>query len=1238
MNDNRMPLSKNEPLFLGAETYTILETIGCGANAIVYKAAYKDGLLREKEHTVLIKELFPLHKEGLIYRDESKNIVFDEKAADYFELHKKSFLRGNMAHLDLQAVRADKSTTNINSFEARGTLYTILGYSNGQTLKDAVQNGALRSLADITACMLNVLDALQVFHKNGLLHLDISPDNVLLMPIDDGKPERFRNVLLIDYNSVWAMEELTNHSGLYYSIKEPYSAPEIILHDYASVGPAADIFSVCAMFTEYIQGKPLELAALTSGNAKIVDSKAEILKNCPATVVHKAVSIIRRGLKLPPKQRHQSIEELSQDLEELLNRINGVGITHSALWEVSAINCRNTMESNPAFSYLNENPISNENTLAAMKENQHNVIIGGGGMGKTTTLLTVWKEGIRSYNPKEPVPVYIPLYHYKSGTIPFIKGALLEKLKLDRATSTVNDALHALKHLLDTPIETQKGPRPSVLLLLDGLNEVNGPVRPLLLEIEELSKQKGVGIILTSRTNNVSASFHHVNLSPLEDTDIRKYLADNEVLYPDDTSLLTLLENPMMLSLYVRICKVRQSNVNIQTKEELITAYLDSLLLSHKDKTAGSENEQIQAKFAIDILLPFIAGHMSAGQKHALTPQETYQAVQKCYRELNKKSFIITFPEYIGKTKAILGGAKNAEEWFDYTIYTILKNKFALLWQDENKNYCLLHEDFRDYLNGVYKRNNARLRKIKAKRSIPYVAAAILITIVLVSSAVKLIRQFPSQYPKTAEETNTVKMAMNGLVYTTGLLDRQLTAESKILKNINDKTLQGDETAFQSWKSFKELELKAVDAQDYNEDETDLLIEYLTNPRNTIPLDVLKELYGLPEAHRAQLDDMMDTLTDYLSPDSVYPPEDKKQIIELYEKRLDNYTTETFIKLQQALEPLTDDARSPILDFLPYTNVLKGKFVNINWSDKNYKAQLEICRTNENDLVWQMKELGFSAQSGEGKTAGIAVASEMQDAGSIDGMLLELEEILAVVDNRTWYYENALNAASQYLDRPTDDNLQAARSVCTDSIKSILSLEVVTTALDEKTKNEMVSLGIDIIDYRALFGGQAQYKALHIRTIMSIIYYLNNAPDMNVNLDNLLELELRTETAFRQIDYIGINHLLANVPDDDLGDFISVFLPGLQAFSADQLPWEKNKTVLEAKAEALFLDAENAIGEFAGFIGEEYANLLTTQKEQENVLISNGLTANEAKEILDGINQLAEQSAMEQLNWETSVE
>ena len=173
---------------------------------------------------MLIKELFPYHGKGGIYRDGNQNICHTDEAADVWELHRLSFSRGNEVHLRLQQENPGDIDANLNTFSLHQTYYSVLGFSGGRSLDKelAAQGGERTGLLVHIRRMLGALDVLEGFHSLGFLHLDISPDNILL--IGEGRRER---ITLIDYNSVHTLEEIRLSRSVYYSAKEGYTAPEI---------------------------------------------------------------------------------------------------------------------------------------------------------------------------------------------------------------------------------------------------------------------------------------------------------------------------------------------------------------------------------------------------------------------------------------------------------------------------------------------------------------------------------------------------------------------------------------------------------------------------------------------------------------------------------------------------------------------------------------------------------------------------------------------------------------------------------------------------------------------------------------------------------------------------------------------------------------------------------------------------------------------------------------------------
>lgn len=960
--DNRTPLREGFNLSLGDITYTIQKLIGFGSNAFVYLACYEDNLQRDKKHRVLIKELFPYHPKGLIYRDEYGDICFADEARDYFNLNKKSFLHGNAYHLDIQNTRADMTSVNINSFEKKGTLYTVLGDSNGETLLTAAVCGTFTSsLSGVVNCMLGILDALDVFHKNGLLHLDISPDNILLMP-PGRNDDQYRHAMLIDYNSTWNIGDFSENVNVYFSIKEHYSAPEVRMQDKNSISFATDLFSVCAVFLEYLQGKPLDFSILYSGG-KLIDSDSGLLANVPATAVEKALAIVKKGLKLPPRQRYQSIEALRRDFIELKNRINGIGITHSALWEASKANFQNYVQKNKQYGYLFDkshilpcnvklNGDSTSSFYEALKilsksELPHVQITAAGGMGKTTALMILWKNGISSYNPGAAVPVYIPLYNYRASSIPYIKCCLLERLKFDDKTTTVEDAMRSLDNLLDNG-----DGRPSVLLLLDGLNEAAND-RGLLLEISEIMKKTGVQIILTSRAENRELGLNTLEIQYLNEYEIKNYLGKHNILYPADKALQNIITNHMMLSVYRITSQMEEKTVDVNSAEELLDEYINSLLRNHREHNVGSREVQLQAEYAIAFLLPAVVHRMKQSGSIVLTAKEVYRAVKDSFNLLTKKSFLICNPQYIGRSKLIRGQAKTPEEWFNDAVNIMLCDKFALLYWDEHGSCILSHQNFYDYFLKKYNMESKKLDAAKRKRSIPYIAAMCLAAAALIFTGIKVSDNISASYPETVQEKDVVENAMTAAADSLSRLGMQLKNDTNILESYSD----GYDEFITIYKRNKAVNSTLVLSEGYSEDEIRLFVP----AGSPVPFVTLKELLNAGGDYNSWSEGMYESLNSVLPDESKYPEKDRTHIIELYKQYLEGYTNICYVKLQLVIKPLNEDGRKTILDALPYMAVFGDKFAEQPFNDSSAELESALEAENERlkDISAELKSYGM---------------------------------------------------------------------------------------------------------------------------------------------------------------------------------------------------------------------------------------------------------------------------------------
>lgn len=742
--DHRKALAPGSLLdFLGMPC-TLENEIGRGSNAIVYRGFYPDQLNREQHHTVLIKELFPLHPKGAIYRNEQGGISRVEEGEETFALHSQSFEYGNRVHLRMLEKHPESIGGNINTFSLGGTVYTVLSYTGGRSLEAA---GATVNLRLLTLRLLRLLDSLEAFHDSGFLHLDIAPDNILLT----GQGSR-EQVMLIDYNSVYDQEGPAGPA--YSSIKTGYSAPEILTGGIPSA--ASDLYSVTAVFFRCLTGAALTPFQMSRPQPPDV-SDCSALRDLPDTVSSMVSQILRKGLQSIPRRRWQSVAEMRLDIEELLDRIDGVGITHWALWEGGRKMVDRAIRENPSLAFIrrqeeifpaNVRLESNETlpvnsylaTLASLPRRAAQMTAPGG-MGKTTALLRCVMEQSKNYSPFRPAVLYLSLYGWKEGEPAYIHNRILENLHFRPEQKNYADARYTLDQLMQTPLQTPQGERPVLLLLLDGLNEIYGTTQPLLEEISALAHLPGVSLLVSGRNAEPGLSFPTVSLEPLEEEDVTGGLARHGLLPPESEEMRRLLRTPLMLSFFLQFAREEGRQLLVNTQEELLAAYFSALRTKELRDLPEEADTRWQVDAAISFVLPAIAGELER-RRRGLSDQELLAVVERCYRLFSSRLLRRAFPQWIGRSKAIRGRTANAEEWYGQIVHELLWKRLGLLTRDEQETYQISHQIIQEYLCTLDGENRKRIR---GKRQKGAGLAAVLCLLLLVSSWVVYDRLFRLQ-------------------------------------------------------------------------------------------------------------------------------------------------------------------------------------------------------------------------------------------------------------------------------------------------------------------------------------------------------------------------------------------------------------------------------------------------------------------------------------------------------------
>lgn len=215
--------------------------IGVGGFGITYKCY--DATLGV---IVAIKEFFPV---GLVNRSlgEMKvGLLSGEKEKQYKNQIKRFLME---AQSIAQFGKANDIVNVFDYFEENNTAYIVMEYIDGVLLKDYLEKqGALSP--DIAMTIIEpVVEALKKIHASGIIHRDISPDNIFIAGEDSVKVFDFGAAILNDESGAKEGEKV---------IKVGYSAPEQY-RDSAGQGYFTDIYSIGAILYQMITGqKPIE--------------------------------------------------------------------------------------------------------------------------------------------------------------------------------------------------------------------------------------------------------------------------------------------------------------------------------------------------------------------------------------------------------------------------------------------------------------------------------------------------------------------------------------------------------------------------------------------------------------------------------------------------------------------------------------------------------------------------------------------------------------------------------------------------------------------------------------------------------------------------------------------------------------------------------------------------------------------------------------------------------------------
>jgi serine/threonine protein kinase len=276
------------------DQFTIKRRLGNGGFGITYLA--QDNYLGR---SVVVKECYP---EVFCRRDGKSVYVRSDQHYEKYRSIVTMFMReartiAKMRHPNIVGVH--------RIFEDNDTAYMILDLIEGRDLLDIIREGDQQlKPQQVQEILIKLLDAVDMVHRQDLLHRDISPDNILL--------DKWGSPVLIDFGA--AREEAsreTRELSAVLVVKDGYSPQEFYFAG-GKQSPSSDLYALGASFYHLISGE-----APPNSQTRMAEFAGQNPDPCvPLTGRFKEydpafLAAIDKAMNILPKDRLQSAREWS---------------------------------------------------------------------------------------------------------------------------------------------------------------------------------------------------------------------------------------------------------------------------------------------------------------------------------------------------------------------------------------------------------------------------------------------------------------------------------------------------------------------------------------------------------------------------------------------------------------------------------------------------------------------------------------------------------------------------------------------------------------------------------------------------------------------------------------------------------------------------------------------------------------------------------------------------------------
>ena len=271
--------------------YLIEEKVGSGGMAVVYRA--RDQI---KKQTVAIKVLRPEYES-------------DEEFVQRFS--REAEAASKVSHENI-----------VNMFDVGiddGLRYIVMEYVDGKTLKDMIREEGRIEPDRALRMTIRILAAVDHAHRNGIVHRDIKPQNILVDKHERVKVADF-GIARLKTSQTTTNIQAENGAAALGSVH--YFSPEQARGEVAD--EKSDLYSVGVVMYEMLTGRvPFDGDTMVAIALKHINEEPKSMRLYAGNISRALDEVVMRALAKDPRQRYQTAAEMAADLRKTIRNPRG---------------------------------------------------------------------------------------------------------------------------------------------------------------------------------------------------------------------------------------------------------------------------------------------------------------------------------------------------------------------------------------------------------------------------------------------------------------------------------------------------------------------------------------------------------------------------------------------------------------------------------------------------------------------------------------------------------------------------------------------------------------------------------------------------------------------------------------------------------------------------------------------------------------------------------------------------